>query len=96
VVVLNFTPVPRHGYRIGVPKSGVYHEVFNSDSGYYGGGNVGNYEVQTEAVSWMNQPHSTVLTLPPLAGIILQHLPDKRLVQPIEIAEVPPSEDTTE
>jgi len=75
IIVLNFTPVPRYGYRIGVSQPGVYREIFNSDSGYYGGSNVGNFEVQTETVSWMNHPHSTVLTLPPLAGIILRRVP---------------------
>ena len=39
----NFTPVPRHNYRIGVPEGGWYQEIFNSDSTYYGGSNVGNY-----------------------------------------------------
>ena len=42
VVVLNLTPVPRHGYRIGVPLAGRYREVLNSDSEFYGGSNVGN------------------------------------------------------
>ena len=36
------TPVPRHGYRIGVPHGGGWREILNSDSGYYGGSNVGN------------------------------------------------------
>jgi 1,4-alpha-glucan branching enzyme len=42
VVALNFTPVPRITHRIGVPRPGWYREVFNSDSMYYGGGNLGN------------------------------------------------------
>ena len=42
VVVANFTPVPRPGYRIGVPEDGWYRELLNSDSETYGGGNVGN------------------------------------------------------
>src|SRR5690606_34488502 len=50
VIVLNFTPVPRHGYRVGVPASGRYREVLNSDSEYYGGSNVGNVAVDTEPV----------------------------------------------
>jgi 1,4-alpha-glucan branching enzyme len=70
-VVFNFTPVPRHNYRIGVPESGVYREIFNSDSGYYGGSNVGNSAVEAEAREWMGRPYSVNLTLPPLAGIIL-------------------------
>ena len=42
VVVLNFTPVPRHNYRIGLPAGGRWREIFNSDSAYYSGSNVGN------------------------------------------------------
>ena len=42
VVIVNFTPVPRYNYRIGVPHTGRYREIFNSDSAYYGGSNVGN------------------------------------------------------
>jgi len=71
VVVLNFTPVPRHGYRVGVPKAGRYREILSSDSGYYGGSNVGNGAVQTEPTPCMDQPHSIVVTLPPLAGVVL-------------------------
>jgi 1,4-alpha-glucan branching enzyme len=70
-VAFNFTPVPRHSYRIGVPQEGVYREIFNSDSGYYGGSNVGNLAVEAEAKEWMGRPYSINLTLPPLAGIIL-------------------------
>ncbi|MDE2251947.1 MAG: 1,4-alpha-glucan branching protein GlgB [Gammaproteobacteria bacterium] len=71
VVALNFTPVPRRGYRLGVPHDARYREVFNSDSGYYGGSNLGNGEgAQAEAVPYQGQPHSIVVTLPPLAGVI--------------------------
>ncbi|HWQ40349.1 MAG TPA: 1,4-alpha-glucan branching protein GlgB [Burkholderiales bacterium] len=72
VVALNFTPVPRHGYRIGVPQAGLYREVFNSDSAYYCGGNVGNGEVHSEAVPWMGRQCSIGIVIPPLAGIILR------------------------
>jgi len=72
VVILNFTPVPREGYRIGVPKAGIYHEIFNSDSHFYDGGNIGNGHVCSEPQPWMNQPHSILVTLPPLAGIVLK------------------------
>jgi 1,4-alpha-glucan branching enzyme len=71
VVVLNFTPVPRHGYRVGVPTRGHYRELLNSDSHYYGGSNLGNPTVPTEDVPFMGHPHSIVLSLPPLAGLIL-------------------------
>ena len=72
IVVLNFTPVPRENYRIGVSKPGFYRELFNSDSGHYGGGNIGNGGGRhSEPTPWMGQPHSVSLTLPPLAGLIL-------------------------
>jgi 1,4-alpha-glucan branching enzyme len=71
VVVLNFTPVPRYGYRVGVPARGHYRELLNSDSEYYGGSNLGSPTVPTEDVPCMGHPHSIVLTLPPLAGLIL-------------------------
>jgi 1,4-alpha-glucan branching enzyme len=74
-VVFNFTPVPRHNYRIGVPEAGVYREIFNSDSSYYGGSNVGNVAVETNEKEWMGRPYSVNLTLPPLAGIILVRQP---------------------
>ena len=53
VVALNFTPVPRHGYRIGLPKAGVWHEAFNSDSAFYAGANVGNSgAIDTQPLPW--------------------------------------------
>jgi 1,4-alpha-glucan branching enzyme len=72
VVVLNFTPVPRYAYRIGVPQLGEYREIFNSDSEYYGGSNVGNLaSVPARDEPYMGFPCSIDLTLPPLAGIVL-------------------------
>ncbi len=75
IVVLNFTPVVRENYRIGVPEAGTYHEVFNSDSRLYDGSNVANGEVIADPIPWMNQAHSINLTLPPLSGIILKLQP---------------------
>ena len=73
IVVLNFTPVPRHGYRIGVPEPGYYREILNSDASLYAGSNSGNEGgVSSEPLSWMGQPHSVTITLPPLAGILLK------------------------
>ena len=73
VVVLNFTPVVRDGYRIGVPDVGSYRELFNSDSAVYAGSNVGNGgTIEAQARPWMGQQASLVLTLPPLAGLILE------------------------
>ena len=71
-MILNFTPIVRENYRIGVPQEGRYHEILNSDSEYYSGSNVGNGLALSEPIPWMGQPHSISLTLPPLAGIILK------------------------
>ena len=72
IVVLNFTPVPRIGYRIGVPNAGHYREIFNSDSHYYGGGDLGNGSgLIAVPQSWMGRPASLTLTVPPLAGIVV-------------------------
>ncbi|MBW7469867.1 1,4-alpha-glucan branching protein GlgB [Marinobacter sp. M216] len=73
VVVVNFTPVPRYHYRIGVPEAGPWQEILNSDSEYYGGSNVGNpLPITAEDVPWMNRDWSLELTLPPLAAVILR------------------------
>jgi 1,4-alpha-glucan branching enzyme len=74
VVVLNLTPVPRPGYRLGVPKPGPYAEVFNSDSAFYAGSNMGNWgaPMVAEEIAWMGRPYSISLTLPPLSGLILK------------------------
>jgi 1,4-alpha-glucan branching enzyme len=73
ITCCNFTPVARDGYRVGVPHGGVYDEVFNSDSAWYGGGNLGN----AGAIAAQPQPHhghehSLTLTLPPLATVVFK------------------------
>jgi 1,4-alpha-glucan branching enzyme len=73
VVLSNFTPIPRHNYRLGVPKLGYYREILNSDSAHYGGGNVGNDGGKaTENIPWHGHAQSLSLTLPPLATIMLK------------------------
>ncbi|WFB34730.1 1,4-alpha-glucan branching protein GlgB [Kiritimatiellota bacterium B12222] len=73
VVVLNFTPVPRENYRVGVPQAGYYREILNSDSEVYGGSNLGNAGgVHTDTISWMGKEHSINLTLPPLCAMVLK------------------------
>ncbi len=72
IIILNFTPVPREQYRIGVPAQGSYIEIFNSDSSYYYGSNTGNGQALSEPIPWMNHDHSITVTLPPLAGIIFK------------------------
>ena len=72
VCVCNFTPVPRHGYRVGVPRGGFYREILNTDSAYYGGSDLGNGGgVVGEAIPWHGQSHSVLLALPPLAAVWL-------------------------
>ncbi len=74
VAIFNGTPVPRHGYRIGVPQMGTWQEVLNSDAELYGGSGVGNYgEVETTPVPWHGQPRSLKLSLPPLGAVFLRH-----------------------
>ena len=68
LVVANFTPVPRDGYRIGVPVGGFWKELLNSDATIYGGGGIGTRGgMETEAVAWRGFEQSLVVTAPPLA-----------------------------
>jgi 1,4-alpha-glucan branching enzyme len=79
VAVCNFTPVPRQGYRIGVPLPGRYRERFNSDAADYGGSGLGNAgEVHAEPQPCHGQPWSLRLLLPPLATLILAYDGDAR------------------
>jgi 1,4-alpha-glucan branching enzyme len=72
VCVLNLTPVPRHNYRLGLPQAGRWRELLNTDSGHYGGTDVGNFGgVEAESLPWMGQSHSAELSLPPLGAIWL-------------------------
>jgi 1,4-alpha-glucan branching enzyme len=78
LVVHNLTPVPRHGYRIGVPGRGRWVEILNSDSEIYGGSGQGNLgAVDTGAVPTPDsgRPESIDLTLPPLSTLILKQFP---------------------
>jgi 1,4-alpha-glucan branching enzyme len=72
LVVLNFTPVVRYGYRLGVPGPGWHAVRLNSDSGHYGGENVGVAGADAEPVPWMGRPWSVSITLPPLAALVLE------------------------
>lgn len=76
LVVCNFTPVPREGYRIGVPRAGRWRERINTDAGDYGGSGIGNAgEVHADDVPMHGQPHSLNLKLPPLATVIFTYQP---------------------
>jgi 1,4-alpha-glucan branching enzyme len=73
IIVGNFTPTPRYGYRVGVPFPGAYAEIFNSDSKVYGGSNVGNLgQVVADREPMHGYPYSIPLTLPPLAVMMLR------------------------
>lgn len=73
VVCCNFTPVPRTEYRVGVPQMGWYEEIFNSDSTYYGGSNLGNgMGLVAESIPWHDRAQSLEITLPPLATVVLK------------------------
>jgi 1,4-alpha-glucan branching enzyme len=72
--VCNMTPVPRHGYRVGVPRAGIWREIFNSDSGLYGGSNMGNAgAVHTIHGAMHGEQQSLDLVLPPLSTVLLRH-----------------------
>ena len=68
MVVCNFTPVPRDGYRIGVPRHGFWREVLNSDAAQYGGSGMGNGGgIEAEPTPLHGRPYSLTLRLPPLS-----------------------------
>ncbi|MHB1942766.1 MAG: 1,4-alpha-glucan branching protein GlgB [Acidiferrobacteraceae bacterium] len=69
----NFTPVPRHSYRIGVPKDGIWRERMNSDDVQFGGSGVGNADaLVSEPLPMHGHASSLMLSLPPLAIVLLQ------------------------
>jgi 1,4-alpha-glucan branching enzyme len=70
VAVCNFTPVVRHGYRLGLPQAGSWREAINTDQMAYGGSGVGNAPVGTQPVPWHGQAQSAVMTVPPLATVL--------------------------
>jgi len=71
-IAVNFTPVVRYGYRIGLPHAGLWRELLNTDATAHGGSGVGNAEgVMAKPVPWQGFPASAMLVLPPLATIWL-------------------------
>ena len=69
LVICNFTPVVRTGFRLGVPEPGEYEEILNTDAAEYGGSNVINESRESSPTPWQDLPHSIILTLPPLAVV---------------------------
>ena len=73
LIVCNFTPVPRYGYRVGVPSGGFWRELLNSDAQEYGGSGMGNLGgVHADAQPTHGRPFSVSLTLPPLSALFLK------------------------
>lgn len=73
VVICNFTPQPRHLYRVGVPTRGSWKEIFNSDNANYGGSGLLNQALMnTSPVKYHGKDYSVTLTLPPLAISVLK------------------------
>jgi 1,4-alpha-glucan branching enzyme len=73
VFICNFTPIPRYGYRVGVPHAGEYYELLNSDDVRYGGsGIINSHPMPSGPLYWQACPHSIQLTLPPLSTMILK------------------------
>jgi 1,4-alpha-glucan branching enzyme len=94
VVAINFTPVPRENFRIGVPAPGTYEEIMNSDATVYAGSGVGNGGriLMADDLAWMNRPHSLEVNLPPLAGIVLKLKPEPLTMASPEQAKVTETE----
>ena len=73
IIVCNFTPLPRPGYRIGVAKNSHYKEILNSDSQIYWGSDMGNAGgVNADKVPWHAKPYSIKITIPPLSIVIFK------------------------
>ncbi len=73
VFVFNCTPIPRNGYRLGVPKPGFYHELLNSDADMFGGGNIGNKGgIKTDELSWQMKEYSIQIDVPPLSSSVFK------------------------
>ena len=74
IAVCNMTPVPRLGYRVGVPRAGFYREILNSDAREYGGSGVGNLGGLTADQNYCHgRPYSLNLNLPPLGALLFRH-----------------------
>ena len=71
--VFNFTPVPRHYYKLGVPSGGFWKEILNTDGREYGGTGLGNLGgVEAAPIGWHNQSHSLTITIPPLGAVLFR------------------------
>lgn len=78
VAVCNFTPIRRENYRLGLPDSGSYQEIFTTDAKEFGGGGIGNGTVKTQRIPFHGLEQSATLTLPPLSVVFLKRRKTKR------------------
>ncbi|MGM9521820.1 MAG: 1,4-alpha-glucan branching protein GlgB [Oscillospiraceae bacterium] len=82
VVLLNFAPETYDEFRIGVPKKGVYKEIFNSDCQEFGGsGRVNSGYIKSENIPWHGKENSVVIKTPPIGGVILKRVGRKELAE---------------
>jgi 1,4-alpha-glucan branching enzyme len=73
VIALNMTPNPHHGFRLGVPESGNWKEIFNSDDKHFWGSGMGNAKaVHSEKIHWHGKEHSISVNLPPLGAVVFK------------------------
>jgi 1,4-alpha-glucan branching enzyme len=72
IVCCNFTPYVHTSYRVGVPEPGTYKSIFNSDSSYYSGTNVGSVVAEAEQIEAQGKPWSIALDFPPLGTMMLK------------------------
>src|SRR4029077_18670115 len=71
--ISNFTPMPRSGYRLGIPEAGTWRAVLNTDASCYGGSDFADgHPVAAELGPWHGQPASLAVNLPPLATLVLR------------------------
>jgi 1,4-alpha-glucan branching enzyme len=79
VIALNFTPLPRHNYRVGVTAAGWWDELLNTDATTFGGSGVGNLgSLEASPVPAHGRAQSLSLTLPPLGAVFLRRRPAAR------------------
>jgi 1,4-alpha-glucan branching enzyme len=74
LVMSNMTPVPRYGYRVGVPEDGRWEVVLNTDAAIYGGSNFGQMDAWGQRSPQHDKPYSIALDLPPLSTVFLRWL----------------------
>ena len=88
VCVFNFTPVPRQGYRVGVPDNKFYQEILNSDSTFYGGSNLGNGGgLKAEPVPFSHYSYSVLLNIPPLSALYLKPVGQEKIFELWNVGE---------